>query len=75
MNMRAREIAVSEEHETASFASVMDDLDRIIYRASERLERMKEAYSFSMELFVIDVRADGAELEVGVRGLSDVGGE
>ena len=36
----------------------MDDLDNFIYRGSERIERTKEADSFSVEFFAIAVAAD-----------------
>ena len=51
----------SYEHVTAICASVLDDLDKFIYRESKRIERMKEADSVSVELFAIDVTSNGDE--------------
>ena len=39
----------------------MDDLDKIIYRGIERIERIKGAEGYSVDLFAIDVTREGAE--------------
>ena len=50
----------------------MDNLDKFVYRWRERIERMKEADSFSVELFAIDVRSNGDECDVCISGICDV---
>ena len=47
----------SEEHKNARCASMMDD--KIVYTWSKRIVRMKEAESFSVDLFEIDVISNG----------------
>ena len=52
---------------------MMDDLDKIIYRGIERIERIKEADRLGVELFAIDVTSNGDERDVSFSGMCDVG--